>query len=118
MPPKKDLIGHNKYPAKLYKFHNVDHIYCNLWPYHFYREYLVYFAYGEQMDSEKGKVDTKKRSPLCISRQERMANLNVVAEGELAAFLAFWLSNFVLPHGKEAIRLETFVVASLMASVQ
>ena len=45
-----------------------------------------------------------------------MADLNVTAEGELAAFLAFWLSNFVLPHGKEVIRSKTFVMAALMAS--
>ncbi|KAJ8436145.1 LOW QUALITY PROTEIN: hypothetical protein Cgig2_033640 [Carnegiea gigantea] len=67
------------------------------------------------MDSEKGKVETKKRSPLCISHQEQMTDLNVTTEGELTAFLAFWLSRFVLPHGKEVIRPETFVMAALMA---
>jgi len=39
-----------------------------------------------------------------VSPQERMTNLNVTAEGELVTFLAFWLSRFVLPHGKEVIR--------------
>ncbi|KAJ8438444.1 LOW QUALITY PROTEIN: hypothetical protein Cgig2_027124 [Carnegiea gigantea] len=45
-------------------------------------------------------------------------NLNVTAESELAAFLAFWLSRFILSHGKEVIRPETFVMATLMASGQ
>ncbi|KAJ8422775.1 hypothetical protein Cgig2_014323 [Carnegiea gigantea] len=31
-----------------------------------------------------------------------MADLNVTAEGELAAFLSFWLSRFVLLHGEAA----------------
>jgi len=47
-----------------------------------------------------------------------MVDLNVATGGELAAFLAFWLSGFVLPHGKEVIRPETFVMAALMASGQ
>ncbi|KAJ8446007.1 hypothetical protein Cgig2_012351 [Carnegiea gigantea] len=47
-----------------------------------------------------------------------MADLNVIAEGELAAFLAFWSICFVLPYGKEVIRPETFVIAVLMASGQ
>ncbi|KAJ8435462.1 hypothetical protein Cgig2_021095 [Carnegiea gigantea] len=72
-PLNKDLADHNKYPttviellrihAKLFKFHNVGYIYYDLWLDHFYREYLVYFAYGKQMDSKKGKVEAKKRSP-------------------------------------------------------
>ena len=44
--------------------------------------------------------------------------LNVTAEGDLATFLTFWLSHFVLPLGKEVIRLETFVMPALMASGQ
>ena len=47
-----------------------------------------------------------------------MTDLNITAEGELAAFLAFWLSRFVLPYDKEVIRPETFVMAALMASGQ
>ncbi|KAJ8433641.1 LOW QUALITY PROTEIN: hypothetical protein Cgig2_026821 [Carnegiea gigantea] len=122
LPQNKDLVGHNKYPAavaellcihaKLCEFHKAKHIYYDLWLDHFYREYLVYFAYEEQTDSEKEKVETKKRGPLCISRHKRMADLNITVEGELAAFLAFWLSRFV---DKEVIRLETFVMAALMA---
>ena len=58
LPLNKDLAEHNKYPvvaiellhihAELCKFHNVGHIYYDLWLDHFYREYLVYFAYEEQ----------------------------------------------------------------------
>jgi len=47
-----------------------------------------------------------------------MTDLNIAAEGELVAFLTFWLTRFVLPHGKEVIRLGTFVMATLMASGQ
>ncbi|KAJ8423893.1 hypothetical protein Cgig2_006230 [Carnegiea gigantea] len=128
LPQNKDLVGHNKYPAtvvellrihaELCEFHKAKHIYYDLWLDHFYREYLVYFAYGEQTDSGKEKADTKNRSPPRISRQKRMADLSITAEGELAAFLAFWLSRFVLRHDKEVIRPETFVMAALMASGQ
>ncbi|KAJ8431209.1 hypothetical protein Cgig2_020320 [Carnegiea gigantea] len=126
--PNKDLAGHNKYPttvvellwihAELCEFHKVKNIYYDLWLNHFYGEYLVYFAYGEQTNSEKEKVETNKRRPLHVSRQERETDSNVTAEGELAAFLALWLSRFVLPHGKEVIRPKTFVMAALMASGQ
>ncbi|KAJ8426541.1 hypothetical protein Cgig2_002061 [Carnegiea gigantea] len=85
---------------------------------HFYREYLVYLAYEEQTDSEKEKVETKKRSSIRISHQKQMTDLNIIAEGEIAAFLAFWLSRFILPHDKEIIRPEEFVMAALMASGQ
>ncbi|KAJ8427651.1 hypothetical protein Cgig2_010664 [Carnegiea gigantea] len=113
LPPNKDLTGRNKYlatvaellriHAKLYEFHKVKHIYYDLLLDHFYREYL------------KEKIEVKERSPICISSQERITKLNVTAEGELAAFLAIWLSRFVLSHGKEVIRPETFVIAALMA---
>ncbi|KAJ8447932.1 hypothetical protein Cgig2_012067 [Carnegiea gigantea] len=72
------MAYHNKYPttvvkllrihAELCKFHKVGHIYYDLWLGHFYRECLVHFAYGEQTDSERGKVEPKKRSPFRISR--------------------------------------------------
>ena len=58
LPPNKGLICHIKYPAtvvellcihaELCEFHKVKHIYYNHWLDHFYGEYLVYFAYGEQ----------------------------------------------------------------------
>ncbi|KAJ8424535.1 hypothetical protein Cgig2_025752 [Carnegiea gigantea] len=37
-----------------------------------WREYLVYVAYADQTNSEKEKIETTKRNPLRISRQERM----------------------------------------------
>ena len=77
---------------------------------------MVYFAYGEQTNFEKEKNEAKKRSPINVSRQKHIAKLNVTAEGKLVAFLAFWLSRFILPHEKEVVRPETFVVATLMSS--
>ena len=63
LPLNKDLVYHNKYPTmviellcahdELYKFYKVKHTYYHLWLDHFYSEYLVYFAYGEQTNSEK-----------------------------------------------------------------
>lgn len=41
--------------------------------------------------------------------------LNVSDKGELVAFLALWLSRFVLPYGNGVVRPETFYMASLMA---
>ncbi|KAJ8438236.1 hypothetical protein Cgig2_003625 [Carnegiea gigantea] len=108
LPPNKDLVDHNKYPAiviellhihaELYKFHNAGYIYYDLWLDHFYGEYFVYFVYGEQTNSDKGKVEAKKRGPLRIPRQEQMTNLNITA--------------------RDVIRPETFVMAVLMASGQ
>jgi len=54
--------------AELCEFHKVKHIYYDLWLDHFYREYLVYFAYGEQANSEKEKNEMKKKSPVRIFR--------------------------------------------------
>ncbi|KAJ8427403.1 hypothetical protein Cgig2_030697 [Carnegiea gigantea] len=78
--PNKDLTGHNKYPttvaellcihAELCRFHKVNHVYDDHWLDHFYGEYLVYCTYGEQTNSEQEKFETKKKSPLHISRQE------------------------------------------------
>ncbi|KAJ8427245.1 hypothetical protein Cgig2_023911 [Carnegiea gigantea] len=108
LPLNKDLVDHNKYlatvvvllhiHAELYKFHKVKHIYYDIWLDYYRREYLADFACGEQTDSEKEKAEAKKKSHVRISRQERMTTLNVIAEGELDAFLSFCLSHFVLPH--------------------
>jgi len=78
LPPNQDLTGHDKYPttviellrihAQLCEFHKVKHIYYDLWLDHFYKKYLVYFAYGEQANSGKEKSKTKKNSPIRISR--------------------------------------------------
>ncbi|KAJ8420352.1 hypothetical protein Cgig2_004353 [Carnegiea gigantea] len=46
------------------------------------------------------------------------AELCAFDKGELAAFIPFWLSRFVLSHGKEVIRPETFAMAAFMASGQ
>ncbi|KAJ8429201.1 LOW QUALITY PROTEIN: hypothetical protein Cgig2_032987 [Carnegiea gigantea] len=96
LPPNKDLTGHNKYPATVVEMLRIHAKLCR-----FHK-----------------KFETQKKSPLRISCQERIADLNVTAKGELPAFLAFWLSCFVLPHGKEVIRPEAFVMAALMASGQ
>ncbi|KAJ8443398.1 hypothetical protein Cgig2_018831 [Carnegiea gigantea] len=56
--------------------------------------------------------------PYHSDANKRMEDLNITAGGELAAFLAFWLRHFVLPHDKEVVRPETFVMPSLMASGQ
>ena len=45
-----------------------------------------------------------------------MANLTVIAEGELATVLSFWLSRFMLPYGKEIIRPEIFTMVVLKPS--
>ncbi|KAJ8443399.1 hypothetical protein Cgig2_018832 [Carnegiea gigantea] len=94
--------GHNKYPAAVAELLRIHAELCEFFTklsiFIMTSKYLVYFAYGEQTDSEKEKVEIKKRSPLRISRQKRIEDLNITAEGELAAFLAFWLSRFVLPH--------------------
>ena len=66
----KDLADHNKYPATvvellcihagLCKFHKVKHIHYDLWLDHFYKEYFVYFAYGELASLRKGKLRQRK----------------------------------------------------------
>ncbi|KAJ8430028.1 hypothetical protein Cgig2_010957 [Carnegiea gigantea] len=70
LPLNKDVADHNKYPttvvkllhihAELCEFHKVKHIYYDLWLDHFYREYLVYFAYGEHMVLRKRKLRQRK----------------------------------------------------------
>jgi len=83
---------------------------------HFYRGCLLYFAFGEESDSNNEKARIRKGNPPSISRQKHMTKLNVSNEAELTAFLSFWLSRFVLPYDNEIIRPETFVIAALMAS--
>ncbi|KAJ8429152.1 hypothetical protein Cgig2_010018 [Carnegiea gigantea] len=70
----------------------------------------------KESDSNNEKARIRKGNPPSISRQKHMTKLNVSNEVELAAFLSFWLSRFVLPYDNEIIRLETFVIAALMAS--
>ena len=79
---------------------------------------MLYFAFGEESDSNNEKAKIRKGNPPSISHQKHMTKLNVSNEVELAAFLSFWLSRFVLPYGKEIIRPKTFVMVALMASRQ
>ncbi|KAJ8430509.1 hypothetical protein Cgig2_010839 [Carnegiea gigantea] len=65
--------------------------------------------------AKKGEVGISLHD---LKRAERMENEIVPAKGELTAFLSFCFSQFVLPFGKEVIRLKKFVMAALMASVQ
>jgi len=60
----------------------------------------------------------KKNSPSEFSSRPCIATLNVTREGELTAFTGFWLSHFVLPHGRDVIRPETFVMAASLAKGQ
>ncbi|KAJ8430352.1 hypothetical protein Cgig2_020422 [Carnegiea gigantea] len=105
--PNKELAYHNKYPTVVVE---LLRIHTELCEFHkvkpFLQRILGVFTSGEQTDYEKEKVKAKKRSLVHISHQEQMINLNVTAEGELAAFLSFWLSRFFLRHGKEVIRPE------------
>ena len=76
LPPNKDLTSHDKCPAtviellcihaELCEFHKAKHIYYDLWLDHFYREYLVYFAYGEQANSENRKTRRRKEGPFAF----------------------------------------------------
>ncbi|KAJ8430764.1 hypothetical protein Cgig2_017077 [Carnegiea gigantea] len=125
LPLSKALADQNKYlaaiveqlciHAELYEFHIVKHIYHNLWLDHFYREYLMYSIIRIKKDSEKEKFTAKKKEPCSHFPSRANGKLECHKGGEHAAFLAFWLSYFVSPYGKEVIRLETFVMAALMA---
>jgi len=74
LPQNKDLVFHNKYPAavaqllrihaELCEFHKAKHIYYDLWLDHFYREYLVYFAYKENKQPlKKRKLRPRTEAP-------------------------------------------------------
>ncbi|KAJ8430480.1 LOW QUALITY PROTEIN: hypothetical protein Cgig2_021726 [Carnegiea gigantea] len=70
LPPNKDLADDNKYTTtvvellyihvELCKFHNVGHIYYDLWLDHFYREYL---HMGNKRLLKKGKLRQRKGAP-------------------------------------------------------
>ena len=76
------------------------------WVYYFYRGKIIYAGFGEN-------------STFTYKKQVRSSMhefpLNVSNKGELVAFLALWLSRFVLPYGNDVVRPETFYMASLMA---
>ncbi|KAJ8438652.1 hypothetical protein Cgig2_016398 [Carnegiea gigantea] len=118
LPPNKDLAKHNKYPTiviellrihvELYKFYNttfIENIWCTL-------------PTRNKRTLRRRKLRPRKGAILHTSCQEQMLDLNVTTKCEFITFLAFWLSRIVLPHGKEVIRPETFVMAALMAPRQ
>ncbi|KAJ8439281.1 hypothetical protein Cgig2_016829 [Carnegiea gigantea] len=120
--PRNDILcDPTKYPstvaellcihAELCRFHKRDYIFCNWWLDHFYRGELTLAA----REYEGGQPKSKKNSPPQVSSRPRMTISNVTREGELIAFITFWLSHFALPHGRYIIRPETFVMAALLA---
>ncbi|KAJ8436511.1 hypothetical protein Cgig2_003209 [Carnegiea gigantea] len=122
LPPNEDLMDAEKFPptvlellrihAELCRFHKSNHVYWNWWLDHFYRGQLTWGAFGRESERRTSS------NPPRISQRERLSTLNVTNIGELAAFLAFWLSRFVLPYRSEVIQPETFVMTSLMAKGQ
>ena len=117
IPENKRLQRDGPYPATLSELLYVHSRLCILskqkfvrggdWVRHFYRGQLLYSGYGE---------DTQ-----CINHTQRekfmdfRPTLIISKEGELAAFLAYWLSRFVFPSYNYIIRPETFHMACLMA---
>jgi len=96
--------------VELYRFHKSNHVYWNWWLDHFYRGEVTWGAFGKE--SEKRTMSGPPR----IAQRDRPSTLSITNIGELVAFLAFWLSRFVLPYQNEVIRPETFVTASMMAN--
>ncbi|CAL9026469.1 unnamed protein product [Prunus brigantina] len=113
IPPNEELCREDLYPssvgellrihAQLHNFHRRGQVYYNHWVEHFFRGEAVYGATGNGKNVIPKQVAEARKLPLNISH-----------EGQLAAFLAFWLSYFVMPTSK-AIRPECFYMASLMA---
>ncbi|KAJ8448608.1 LOW QUALITY PROTEIN: hypothetical protein Cgig2_010495 [Carnegiea gigantea] len=120
LPPNEDLMDAKRFSptvlellrihAELCRFHKSNHIHWNWWLDHFYRRELTGVLLAEKRRTSS--------NPPRISQRERLSTLNVTNIVKLAAFLAFWLSRFILPYRSEVIRLETFVMASLMAKGQ
>ncbi|KAJ8422655.1 hypothetical protein Cgig2_029099 [Carnegiea gigantea] len=124
----EDFLPHNdilcdptKYPPTVVKllcihvelcgFYKRDYIFCNWLLDHFYRGELTLV----DREYEGGRPKSKKNSPPQVSSRPRMTTSNVTREGELAAFIAFWLSHFILPHGRDTVRSETCLMATLLA---
>ncbi|KAJ8427015.1 LOW QUALITY PROTEIN: hypothetical protein Cgig2_013333 [Carnegiea gigantea] len=93
--------------AELCQFYKCDYVFCNK------RELALV---TREYEGEWPK--SKKNSPPQVSLTPCIVTLNVTREGELAAFIAFWLSHFVLPHGRDVIRLKTFMMAALLVEGQ
>jgi len=75
-------------------------MFCNWWLDYFYRGELTLIA----KEYKGGQLKSKKNSPLQVSSRPCITTLYVTREEELAAFLAFWLSRFALPHGRDVIQ--------------
>ncbi|XP_062019571.1 uncharacterized protein LOC133736151 [Rosa rugosa] len=113
VPPNKDLVKVELYPPtvaellRIYTYlcaaYKSRYVYWPWWIEHFYRGEIIYGAYGECKNSGVPKL------------REPKLELKISKQGRLAAFLAFWLSRFVLPSNSKKIRPETFYMVSLMA---
>jgi hypothetical protein len=117
IPENKEMRRGGPYPSTLTELLCIHSQLCELykqtfirweeWITHFYRGKLLYAAYGENAQ----QVSRVQRDKFTGSQSV----LKISKEGELAAFLAFWLSRFVLPSHCYKIRPETFYMACLMA---
>lgn len=87
--------------------HSRNHILWDQWLAYFYRGRILYAAFGESK-YRRDRVQPEKF-------MYRKVASDITKEVELAAFLAFWLSRFVLPSPSSRIRPETFYMACLMA---
>ncbi|KAJ8434162.1 hypothetical protein Cgig2_009729 [Carnegiea gigantea] len=83
---------------------------------------IVFFAIGGWIilveENESLLCENMKNNSPQVSLRLRIETLNVTREGELAAFLAFWLSHFVRSHGRDVIRPETFMMVALLAKAE
>lgn len=117
VPVNSELCSNGPYPptvtellrihSQLCSFHKRAFIYWDQWANYFYRGQLLYAAYGEtgnRMNYPQQRKHGKRQTALMISKK-----------GELAAFLAYWLSRFVLPSRNSNLRPDTFYMACLMA---
>jgi len=114
IPQNKDLQQNRMHPptvaellkihSQLCTYHNQSIISWAQWIGHFYREKIIYKAFADG-----------KRKPLDQTLRAPEITLRISNEGRLAAFLAFWLSRFVLPSVDRDVRPETFYMACLMA---
>ncbi|CAL8167998.1 unnamed protein product [Prunus armeniaca] len=89
--------------SQLCIFHKKEQVFHDQWSHHFFQGEAIYGVVG----NSNNIIPKHKAKDLKFP-------LNISCEGQLAAFLAFWHSLFVLPLDN-AIRLECFYMASLMA---